>query len=265
MTTKAHSLTTQFARDWEALLPSATFSGIVGDQAHRLRGGYHISIEDQGSGNYSVTRVDDKAPPGNWPRDLAAGVDMSMSKADMITTYNRVMVVWTNPDDPRRKFFNAVNVYDGVGDAERLDFVTNQRSYASPDHKWHNHLEIRRRYVTDPRAYDAGLSMLRGEGLMAYLERTGQAPVPPPAVGGKPGTRTLRYVPGSTFAQMMKGEDVAYVQRFIGEKRMGKADGVAGPKFAEGVRWYQGIRGIERDGVVGKVTWSHILQRKVDY
>lgn len=259
MTTLAHQMTRDFAARWEDCLPSAVFSGIVGDARHRASGGYHISIEDQPSTNYSVTRVDDKAPPGNWPRNLAAGVDMSMSLSDMKTTFARVKTVWENPNDPRRKYVNAVNVFDGVGDAERLDFVTGKRSYASPDHKWHNHLEIRRRFVTDPKAYDAAFSMVSGESLTAYLNRTGQAPKPKPS-GHAPGTRDLRLVTPN-----MKGEDVRKVQEFIGERRCGKADSIYGPNTKSGVRWYQGMRGIPVTGVVDERTWSNILGRKVRY
>jgi len=158
------------ARAWEDDLdyPSAVLSGIVGDARHRASGGYHISIEDNPPGNYSVVRVDDAAPPGKWPRDRAAAIDMSMSPKDMVKCYKRVRAVWSNPADPRRRFFNAFNVWDGSGDAVRLDFVTGTASYATPDHKWHNHGEWRRRYVNDPAATRAMLSMLRGESVAAY-------------------------------------------------------------------------------------------------
>lgn len=263
MTTLAHQLTKDFAAKWDDALPSAVFSGIVGDARHRASGGYHISIEDQvDPQSYSVTRVDDKAPPGNWPRNLASAVDMSMSLADMKITYARVGAVWSNPNDPRRKYINAVNVFDGVGDAERLDFVTGKRSYASPDHKWHNHLEVRRRYATDPKAYDAAFSMVSGESLTAYMSRTGQLPPPPKPLpsGHAPGTRDLRLA----FPNM-KGDDVRKVQEFIGERRCGKADGAFGSHTQSGVRWYQGMRGLKVDGIVGPATWSNILGRRVRY
>lgn len=57
----------------------------------------------------------------------------------------------------------------------------------------------------------------------------------------------------------LTGSDVEYVQRFIGEARCGPADGVYGPKTESGVRWYQGMRGIRADGIVGPVTWQHLL------
>lgn len=260
MTTLAYQLTKDFAARWDKAMPSAVFAGIVGDAAHAARGGYHISIEDQvDRNNYSVVRPDDKAPPGTWPRNLASAVDMSMSRTDMITTYNRVKAVWENANDPRHKYFNAVNVFDGIGDAERLDFVSGSRSYASPDHKTHTHLEFRRRYVTDPKAYDAAFSMVSGETLPAYTKRTG-ATVPKPPAGHQPGTRTLQLA-----KPYMTGDDVRYLQTFIGEKQMGKADGILGPKGDSGIRWYQKMRGLKVDGICGEITWSNILGRRVSY
>jgi hypothetical protein len=264
VTTIAGQLIKDFANKWDNALPSAVFSGIVGDAQHAASGGYHISIEDQvNPQNYSVVRVDDAAPPGDWPRNEASAVDMSMSLQDMVLTYTRVKVVWENANDPRRKYINAVNVFDGIGDAERLDFVSGSRTYASPDHKWHTHLEVRRRYVHDPAAFDAAFSMVNGESLSAYLNRTNQLPPPPPPIEGHaPGTRDLWNNGGPNY---MTGADVAYVQRFIGPRRCGLADGEFGPNTESGVRWYQGMRGLHVDGIVGPQTWSNILGRTVRY
>lgn len=261
MTTLAHPLTRDFATRWDNAIASAVFAGIVAGGSH-VQNGYHVCIADNPFGNYSIIRVDDKAPPGTWPRDLAAAVDMSMSPADMILTYKRVYAVWSNPNDIRRKYFNAWNVFDGVGDAERLDFVTGSRSYASPDHKTHTHGEFRRRYVTVPAAYDAAFSMVSGEGLTAYLTRNNLLPSAPkpPAVGTVPGTRTLRLTTPN-----MVGDDVRAVETFIGPYRCGTVDRTFTAKTREGVIWYQKMRGILADGIVGPQTWSHILGRRVQY
>jgi hypothetical protein len=158
---------------WEDSYSSAVLSGIVGDPAHQARGGYHISIEDQSPSNYSVVRPDDKAPPGNWPRNLAAGTDMSMSRADMITDWHRMRAVWLDHTDPRRKYLNAYNGWDGVGSAKRLDFVTGTQGTATDDHKWHGHEEKRRRYVTDPVATNAIASIHMGWTKQQWLESNG--------------------------------------------------------------------------------------------
>lgn len=171
MATKAHEVTWYIADNWETYYASAVLSGIVGDAAHQKNGGYHISIEDQSSTNYSVTRPDDKAPPGTWPRNLAAAIDMSMSAADMKLCSDRLWNVWYDQSDPRRIYLNGFNGYfnDG-GPAKRYDYVTQQISEASSDHKWHVHKEIRRKWVTDMFAANAILSILRGETKQQYLD-----------------------------------------------------------------------------------------------
>lgn len=67
------------------------------------------------------------------------------------------------------------------------------------------------------------------------------------------GKRVLRLA-----SPMMRGTDVRYWQNFIGTKRCGAPDGVFGPNTEAGVRWYQGMRGIKVDGVIGPQTWSQV-------
>lgn len=67
----------------------------------------------------------------------------------------------------------------------------------------------------------------------------------------RPGARWLR--------KRDAGSDVRYVQSFIGSDKCGPVDGLYGPKTVSGVRWYQKMRGLVVDGVVGPQTWSHIL------
>lgn len=169
MTTLASPEIKAYADAWEDLYPSAVLSGIVGDLAHKLSGGYHISIEDQRATNYSVTRPKDKAPPGNWSRQHASAVDMSMSTADMIVAWNRVYAVWLDRTDPRRVYFNAFNGWNGKGEAERLDFIANTRTTATSDHKWHCHDETCRCYWNDPVAFKAKLSVYSGQSKADYI------------------------------------------------------------------------------------------------
>lgn len=106
-------------------------------------------------------------------------------------------------------------------------------------------------------------------GLKAYVAKvlapkpaTPAKPKPPASAGGKLPT----YAAGSrTISAALKsvGTDVAYAQRFIGESKMGPADGKAGAKFTAGVKWYQReIMGFSNpDGVLtkGGPTWKRIL------
>lgn len=170
MTTLAPPLLRNAVEVWESLYSSAVFSGIVGDEAHRRRGGYHISIEDQSSTtNYSVIRSDDKAPPGDWSRVHATAWDMSQNRDDMILSTRRWMAVWGDHSDPRRKYFNAFNGWTGSGDAKRWDFVSNSVNTSTNDHQWHFHGELRRRYWDDPVAHRALVSTARGDTKEQWL------------------------------------------------------------------------------------------------
>jgi hypothetical protein len=163
MTTSAPSLLREFSAEWEEIYKSAVLSGIVGDARHQANGGYHISIEDNPSGNYSTTRPDDKAPPGTWSRSKASAVDMSMNDADMKLCTQRLLAVWNDKTDPRRKYLNAFNGWLGYGDAARWDYYANKKSFATADHKWHIHLEFRRKWIESKAAMTAVLSILKGE------------------------------------------------------------------------------------------------------
>lgn len=165
------------AREWEDSYGTAVLSGIVGDLAHKARGGYHISRQDQGSGNYSVKRPDDKLGPS----DRAAAIDMTMSTADIIKCHKRLREIFKNRSkDTRMKYINGWNGWDGQGSAGRYDVVTGNIGTATADHKWHIHLEIRRRYVNDRKAMEAILSMLQGESFEDYTGTTVVKPVTKP-------------------------------------------------------------------------------------
>lgn len=241
---------------------SAVLSGIVPDSRHLANGGYHCSVEDlRAHGNqhdYSNTRPDDR----DFNPKYAAAIDVTMSKADMIRHYKRFYAVFKDKTDPRRRYFNATNTWPGTGDAVRLDFVAGKIGRASDDHKWHVHDELKRRYLLDPKAARAKLSVAAGEAKSAWIARE-ESPAKPgsaapkpapakPAARHAPGSRVLQYIPGKP---VLSGEDVAYVQRYIGSAKAGPADGVAGAKFRAAVLWYQKMRGLKADGVVGHNTW----------
>jgi peptidoglycan hydrolase-like protein with peptidoglycan-binding domain len=56
----------------------------------------------------------------------------------------------------------------------------------------------------------------------------------------------------------MRGDDVSFVQRFIGSKRAGQPDGIYGPNTESGVRWYQHLRGIPANGICDAPTFRHM-------
>jgi hypothetical protein len=200
MATLSTSSLNWLANEWEDVYKSAVLSGIVGDLAHKKRGGYHISRQDQPSNNYSVIRADDK--PGNGPSNRAAAIDMTMSTADMKKCHVRLRECWKNrAKDPRMKYINAWNGWDGEGSAGRYDVVKGTVGTATSDHKWHIHLEIRRKYVNDMNAMKAILSMLKGEPYQAVAK----PPTPPVEKGddtqnqGEEMDWTDTFVPSSSW------------------------------------------------------------------
>lgn len=75
----------------------------------------------------------------------------------------------------------------------------------------------------------------------------------PPEPDHRPGSREL-YLTDPP----MRGDDVEFVQRFIGVARCGPPDGRYGPHTRAGVIWYQEMRGVHVDGRVGPQTWGQM-------
>lgn len=170
MSTVAGDNMKDIANKWEDQYSSAVLSGIVGDTNHP--DGYHISYDDNPHGNWSCSRPDDKPPnmPSGNSNDACA-IDMSMNTSDMKKCYSRALAVYNDKNDPRRKYLNAFNGWDGSGDATRLDFYANTKSYASPDHTWHCHCEMKRKYANDAKAGRAWLSMTGGQSKQDWIDQ----------------------------------------------------------------------------------------------
>jgi hypothetical protein len=257
MATKAYPELREFAEDVEAIYPSAVCSGIVGDLRHRRnrQGTYHLSRQDCRPGTFSVVRPQDRK--GCGPDDAAAGVDITMNRRDMILATARLRAVWANKKDPRRKYLNAFNGWDGSGDATRFDVYAGVAKYATPDHKWHIHIEFRRLYARSKTAIKAILSALRGESVATYLRSIGVT-VPPPA-GRKP---TAPPYPGRVLKRdddqrkpdpaLKKWQD-RMIER--GWTSIGRADGRFGPKVERVVIRFQRHCGVTVDGEIGRQTW----------
>lgn len=180
MATSSTAVLNEVAYQWDhnAGLASAVLSGIVGDDAHAASGGYHISIESQvNSNDYSIRLEKDKAPPGNWDRNKASAIDMSMNTVDMGTMWWRFYNVYVNrASDPRAQFIReAIGLNPTNGRAQRIDFANGTISDASDDHEWHWHLSLYRMYVNSWDMSVAVISVLKGQSLQDYL---GPAPQP---------------------------------------------------------------------------------------
>jgi hypothetical protein len=165
--------------------------------------------------------------------------------------------------DPRLDLvlFEFFGQADSDRHVEGRDLLHDQDSTADDTHLWHLHFSFLRSRCADFHGMWALLTVLmkwdvtrwRGSVPVASTVPTTPTPVSTPAglPSYPPGSRTLRYV----AAHLMAGTDVAYVQRFIGPARCGPADGIAGPKFDAGTRWYQTMRGLPVDGVVAALVW----------
>lgn len=99
------------------------------------------------------------------------------------------------------------------------------------------------------------------------------APPKPPTVPGPNPVNLPKWTLGARVLKLntpqFKGTDVLFVQEFIGSWEDTKGneipvikDGVFGPNTNNAVRWYQNMRGIEVDGIVGPETWAHMGIRR---
>jgi peptidoglycan hydrolase-like protein with peptidoglycan-binding domain len=81
----------------------------------------------------------------------------------------------------------------------------------------------------------------------------GVAKVPASPKKDAVGSRTLKLE-----QPRMRGDDVAFIQRFVGKNQAGKADGIFGPETEQGVRFYQKLRGIAVTGICDKHTFHEM-------
>lgn len=244
------------------LEPSSQLGGILADKS-----GYHNTRDRNRSrwpGNYSIREAEDQGGPG----DKAAALDWTFPDAQRgdyrtISKYTKRLVAsGKDKNDPRLDGLREVygqadsDSYVEGWDCRHLVDITSDAS-----HLWHIHFSFDRSTVMSMAVVEALLSVLRGEPLQDWLVRTGKVtppPAPKPApmvVTHRPGSRELYWNRGGA---LLEGDDVRFVQRWIGPDRMGNADGEAGPMFDAGVRWYQRMRGITVDGRVGPQTWAQM-------
>lgn len=172
-----------------------------------------------------------KPPSGHCPddEDMVRAVDRTRAGCDMQTVIRRFIA------DPRAHYA----IHRGVIWSRTVDFQPATYHGDNP-HNEHAHLQVL--------GGAAGMSMAPW-GIFT-------PPTAPAHAATFVGGRDLYLT-----SPRMRGDDVLYVQRFIGPRRCGAADGIYGPHTDAGVRWYQRMRGIPATGHVDAQTWTHLLSR----
>lgn len=257
-------------------------SGIVGDAAHD--GGYHVSRNENNSGNYSVTLPLDKLGDGN----AASAVDWSLNDSMMKTVTQRLIDAAEHPDDNRldglREFYGTTNGRDVVGRShnnygEAWSFVSSDDS-----HLWHIHLSFFRKHSNDTAAGENILSVVSGESWNAYKARkaNGTPPVTPPTSTPPvpAGTPPFPLPVGHYFGDIngpaeshgghpsAPASDRTYIRwniqnklidlGFAGTTNRAWADGLYEAETVEAVKRFQRSNGLQVDGKVGPASWARL-------
>ncbi len=257
------------AGELEDIAPSAKLSGIVGDLAHKRRGGYHISRQDQPSTNYSVRKPIDK----KGRKDAAAAIDLNLKLEDMKKIHGRLVKAFKARDE-RFKYVNAWNGWDGSGSAGRYECDDWDVGSSSADHKWHIHLEIHRAYVESMTAMKAILSLFKGETLAQYKASIGKLPATKPiakpvVVKPKDEDKAEGF---KKIADLQVGSNGAAVKKLqeglkrVFPKYAGKlvVDGDFGPATKKAVMEFQERSDLDDDGIVGELTQKALFKYGIE-
>lgn len=157
----------QFWLEFQKLEPTCALGGIYADKP-----GYHNYRLNLPRTDYSVQLDDDKLGPG----DMAAAIDLTFPDAQsgryatIIKYADRLLRSGLDPNDPRgnylREFYGQADSDTGV---EGWDFQYLVPVTSDSSHLWHLHLSFLRRWLNDPAAFAAVLSILRGETVAQWL------------------------------------------------------------------------------------------------
>lgn len=254
------------SRHMLALEPSTRNGGTYANKP-----GFHnkgSQVRDFGVGNrstdYSIRDAINRA--GLW-RTHSAAWDWTFTTAQrgdyaLIDKYtSRLVRSAQDGADPRLDLilFEFYGQADSDAHVEGYNEYREASATSDSSHLWHIHFSFRRHAVDDWWGVWALYTVLTGQSVAAWRA---SLPGAPPPVPKPPASATIlpKYTLGSRQLQDrspdMRGTDVQFVQRWIGPARAGAADGVFGAKTKAGVVWYQRMRGLTADGIVGPRTWA---------
>lgn len=156
---------------FDAKLASAVLSGIVGDFAHTLAPGKHLSWQDNvnkfGGNSWPVIQGSDRNPRN---KSGAGAIDITMNRQDQNKVHNNLIKVYKNrKTDPRAKYIAAFNGWNGSGSPMRYQLYNGETAYTDDSHKWHEHIEVYYAYIDDPQMPRAVISAAMGESVEQYL------------------------------------------------------------------------------------------------
>ncbi len=223
--------------------------------AATMRGhGYTVGTIGAISTHLDIPYPQDHAPyshtpwPGSQPYPLVLACDVMDDGPVDLPTLGEQLVADKNAGVPGTQWIKYLNWTDKHGVCWDESWKPGPRRSPSGD-RGHIHISGRTDYVDQETAYDP---------IARILKPTPPGPTPPPTPRpvpqhAQPGSRTLFF--GNP---LMRGADAAFVQRYIGPKECGPADGVYGRHTEAGVKWYQDMREIHVDGVVGPQTWHQL-------
>jgi hypothetical protein len=172
VTTRAYPEIRAAAANWQANIPGAVLSGIVGDAAHR--GCYHIAREDQSATRYCCTPPNDS----RGPSDAACAIDMNMPAAQMKIVTKRLINA-IDRKDPRAEWI--AEIYGTVNGSTVVGRLFGRYATSDTSHLWHVHLAIYRQYVRRVDAWKDILGVILGK---PHVTRQPVQPKPVPRPAG---------------------------------------------------------------------------------
>lgn len=157
------------ANEWELAIPSAVFSGIVGDSAHTY--GYHLSWNAAPANDYSKKLPRDV---NNIDVNAADALDMSMNDADMKMVTRRLYDSWKDQNDPRLDDWReAIGTLDGKN-VIYMDTQDLHQGTSDSSHLWHVHVGGLRSNAHSMSAMRGMLSVVKGQSYTEYKNQGAQ-------------------------------------------------------------------------------------------